>query len=470
MAESRISEEQHAVLRSLLRPDEIMTPESPDFKSSAQTWASQKQMNPSLVVRPTSVESLSKVLAYLYPSGLDIGIYGQGFMSASAKDVLINTSAFDDFHFDKHSELVTIGAGQAWSKVYENLGEVAPEYGIVGARTPCVGVAGTIVSGGFSWLSGEYGCISDPANMLDAKVVKYDGSVVWASAEPELLWALRGGGGGFGVLVQVVLRVFPYPQEIWSGPILVPRERLEQVAEGIATFLSQPLDPKITMFLYIVRRRLLESIGTDSDMLVIHAFDALGEAHGRKHFQWALDIPGAIDKTKINTLAGVANLQDKAHIVKGSMKQFWAPLLVKEMSAETIVKTVKWSEEIRELDESLGDCTYIIFELLSSREPGGPISNCAWPRPAGFKHILLLGTGCPGDSGPVKEKLARDLACQAAYRVLGEGADFHYLPNGFEDFHDARKTWGPHFAQLQTARNHYDPKNKFKGAINVDDA
>lgn len=42
---------------------------------------------------------------------------------------------------------------------------------VVGARTPCVGVVGTIISGGFSWLSGEYGCISDPANMLDVKVV-----------------------------------------------------------------------------------------------------------------------------------------------------------------------------------------------------------------------------------------------------------------------------------------------------------
>lgn len=61
-----------------------------------------------------------------------------------------------------------------------------------------MGIAGTIVTGGLSWLSAEYGCISDPANMLDVKVVKYDGSVVWASTEPDLLWACRGGGGGFG--------------------------------------------------------------------------------------------------------------------------------------------------------------------------------------------------------------------------------------------------------------------------------
>lgn len=47
-------------------------------------------------------------------------------------------------------------------------------------------------------MSGGLGCVSDPANFIDAEVVKHDGSVVMASTEPELMWALRGGGGGVG--------------------------------------------------------------------------------------------------------------------------------------------------------------------------------------------------------------------------------------------------------------------------------
>ena len=61
-----------------------------------------------------------------------------------------------------------------------------------------IGIGGSTLCGGFSWLSGEYGCASDPQNMLDAQVVKLDGSVVWASTEPDLMWALRGAGAGFG--------------------------------------------------------------------------------------------------------------------------------------------------------------------------------------------------------------------------------------------------------------------------------
>ncbi|RAK90233.1 FAD binding domain-containing protein [Aspergillus costaricaensis CBS 115574] len=465
MAEPCTVKDHLKMLESFLSPGEIIRPTSPDYQSKVETWAAQKQLNPHIVLRPTTVDSLSKAIAYLYSTNLDFAIYGHGFMSASASDVLVNMSAFNGFHLDRNSELATVGAGQTWSDVYRKLNEVAPEYGIVGARTPCVGVAGTIISGGFSWLSREYGCISDPANMLDAKVVKYDGSVVWASSEPDLLWALRGGGGGFGVVVEVVLRVFPYPQNIWAGPILIPREQLEVTADEIARFVSRPLDPKISMFLYVVKKRLLKSIGADSDMLVLHVFDACGEAHGRVNFQWALNIPGAIDQTKVTTFAGVADLQDKVHIAKGTMKQFWSPLLLRELSKDTIINAVHWSEDIGKLDESLSDCTYLIFELLCSRDPAGGVASCAWPRPQGVKHILLMGPGCPADAGCDHEDLVRDLAIKAGSRVLGENADLNYLPNGYEKFYDAEKIWRPHFAQLQNLRRRYDPLGRFKGAV-----
>ncbi|KAJ0417906.1 FAD binding domain-containing protein [Aspergillus carlsbadensis] len=467
MAESEIETQLHA-LRSLLQSNEILTPDSPGYSSHSQTWAVQKQLAPRLVVKPTSVETLSKVIAHLYSTTLDFAIYGHGCMSTSAKDVLVNTSAFNDFHFDPHSESVTVGAGQTWADVYRKMEEEAPGYGVVGARTPSVGVAGTIVTGGISWLSNEHGCISDPANMLDAKVVKYDGSVVWASSEPELLWALRGGGGGFCVIVSVVLRVFPYPQDIWAGPILVPRGQLEQVANGLMGFLAREPDPKVTMFLYVLKKKLLASLGNiDSDMLVIHAYDANGEAHGRECFRWALDIPGAIDQTSVTTFAGIAKLQDKVDTAKGTMKQIFVPLVLQDLPKEIIINAIKWFEDLEGVDESIANCTYLIFEGLCCRDPAGSNDNVAWPRPPGGKHVLLLGPGCPADAGPDKEKLMRDLAIEAPSKVLGKDAEINYLPNGYEEYLDPKLFWGSHLAKLQTLRKKYDPKDRLKGAIKL---
>ncbi|OJJ06521.1 hypothetical protein ASPVEDRAFT_45890 [Aspergillus versicolor CBS 583.65] len=458
-------------LRSLLSSDELISPDSPDYIESSKTWAAQKQCNPRLVVRPTSVESLSKTIAHLYSTNLDFAIYGQGFMSASAKDVLVNISCFDEFLLDKSSMSVTVGAGQTWDQVYQRLEKEAPEYGIVGARTPSVGVGGTILNGGWSWLSGEFGCISDPINFLDAKVVKYDGSVVWASSEPDLMWALRGGGGGVGVLVSAVLRVFPYPQDIWTGAILVPSEHLEQVAEGVSNFASHESDPKVTMFLYVLKEKVLKSIAPEakSDMMVIHAFDANGEAHGRESFKWALDIPGAIDQTKMSTLAGVADLQKTVSSVKQTMAQYWAPFVLPDITKEVVIKSVKWVEAIKDIDEAVADSTYLIFEVFCTRDPPGPISEVAWPRPAGSKHILLFGPGCPAAEIQEKAALARQLATEIPTAVLGSDEEVYILPNGAEDYHDPRKIWGQHFDKLQTVRKRYDPQCRFRAPVECKD-
>ncbi|KAI9375116.1 hypothetical protein BJX61DRAFT_550171 [Aspergillus egyptiacus] len=456
-----------STLHSLLLPDERIPPGHADYTRYSATWASQKQQHPRLIVRPKTAESLARTIAYLYSTDLDFAIYGHGFMSTSAKDVLVNISAFDDFHLDEVSECVTVGAGQTWMQVYQKLENVAPGFAIVGARTPCVGVGGTIISGGFSYLSYEHGCISDPENLLDARVIKYDGSIVWASAEPELLWALRGGGGGFGVIIQIVIRAFKYPRHIWAGPILVPREKLDEVATGIERFVSRPVDAKVTMLLYIVKKRVLESMKADEDknMLLLHVFDANGEEHGRSVFQWALDIPGAVDQTRVMSLVEVVGLQDKIDTLKGSMRQFWAPICFKSITKDTVLRTVKWHDGLERIDPSLADCSYAILELCNSCDPPTP-SSVAWPRPPGMKHILVLATGCPADA-PEKEKAAHDCAARAAGEILDKDETPWYLPNLLEDFQQREMIWGPHFDKLQALRRKYDPRGRFRGAIPV---
>ena len=89
---------------------------------------------------------------------------------------------------------------------------------VVACRTPCIGIGGSILCGGFSWLSAEYGLTSDPQNLLDAQVVKLDGQVVWAAEEePDLLWALRGAGGSFGG-TSVFYRPIRLPQILCFSP------------------------------------------------------------------------------------------------------------------------------------------------------------------------------------------------------------------------------------------------------------
>ena len=185
-------------LRSLVSASEIIERDAPGYKEQAAPWSIWADKRPPLVVQPTSLESMSKVVKFLYDSDLDFAIRNTGTGSVSADDVILSTHGFKDFKFDKQAETATLGSGYSWGEVDVLMEKNAPGYQVVGARCSWVGVAGSSLVGGLSWLSHEFGMISDPHNLLDMQVVLRDGRVLWASEEPELMWALRGGGGNFG--------------------------------------------------------------------------------------------------------------------------------------------------------------------------------------------------------------------------------------------------------------------------------
>ncbi|KAJ5128630.1 hypothetical protein N7526_006796 [Penicillium atrosanguineum] len=207
-----------------LAPEEIILPDSPDYLKESKTWAVQRNLKPKLVARPKSLESLCKLVAALNRTTLDVCVRSQGYGSSSAKDVLINMTAFDSFEYSIEQKSITIGAGQNWSRVDENIDKHCPGYATLSTRSGFLGVAGTIVYGGLSWASSERGTAARPENLLDAQIVKADGTAVWASTDPDLFWCIRGGGHSFGIVTAVKVRIFKYPKSIFTGRLVYPSD------------------------------------------------------------------------------------------------------------------------------------------------------------------------------------------------------------------------------------------------------
>lgn len=114
--------------RAVLAPDEIIEPSSPQYAKESQVWSAHKNLNPQLVARPQSVESLSKLLKALNETDIEFNVRCGGCGSASTHGVLISMSAFDDFSFNKDEEYVIVGAGQLWRHVDAKVEEQAPGY------------------------------------------------------------------------------------------------------------------------------------------------------------------------------------------------------------------------------------------------------------------------------------------------------------------------------------------------------
>lgn len=272
---------------------------------------------------------------------------------------MVSVRNFKDFEFDRENEVLTIGAGSLWSEYYEQMKATAPEYSVVAAATPFLGVGGSIIAGGFSLMSKEYGCISDPENMLDVEVVKLDGSVVWASSEPDLLWAHRGGYIGLGVVTKIKLRAYKYPQDIWGGSIIIPRTKESEVAHAISLMDHSEA----------VENRVFALLLPMPQVFVVNAFDANGEEQGRKTFGPLLQIEGAMDMTKTMDLAGFAQMQAQAEAQKGRLHQWFNPLALQKLSADLVLKSLEWQRQCA----AQGTQATVMYELW------GTVSTCACP-------------------------------------------------------------------------------------------
>lgn len=121
-------EKDFAQLKSLVSADEIIEQGTPEYVDETTTWSTAKNQHPKLLIRPNSVDHLSKVVAFLNNSDLDFAVRSLGFGNASAKDVLVSLKAFDDFEWDEEKKVVTLGVGQTWVDYYRKMEKVTSDY------------------------------------------------------------------------------------------------------------------------------------------------------------------------------------------------------------------------------------------------------------------------------------------------------------------------------------------------------
>lgn len=182
----------------------------PGYRLAATLWNRAIQIWPSMIIRPKTYADAALALSTLYTLSIPVRIMGGrhsygGYCSHAG--VVIDSSLLKSIEIDWQNETITMQAGVIWSEVYAKLN--GSEYVIIGGLCPTVGVVGYTCGGGYNSLfSRSYGLGSD--NVLSFKVVTYNGTIVTASAtsNPDLYWALRGGGGGnFGYVLEMTHKI-----------------------------------------------------------------------------------------------------------------------------------------------------------------------------------------------------------------------------------------------------------------------
>lgn len=223
---------------------EVLVPGDGPYESARALWNAMIDRRPAVIARCRTSGDVVRALGFAKDQGLALAVRGGGHNIAGLATVegglVVDLSAMKAARVDPAARLATIEGGAT-------LADLDAATQVHGLATPVginstTGIAGLTLGGGFGWLSRKHGMTVD--NLESAEVVTAAGEVVRASAtdHPDLFWALRGGGGNFGVVTRFDFRLHPVGPGVLSGLVVYPQSEARSVLRQYREFVAAAPD------------------------------------------------------------------------------------------------------------------------------------------------------------------------------------------------------------------------------------
>ncbi|MGQ0805697.1 MAG: FAD-binding oxidoreductase [Actinomycetota bacterium] len=223
---------------------ELITAHHADYDTARAVWNGTIDRRPGLIARCSGTADVALAVRFARDHDLEIAVRGGGHNVAGTAvcddGIVVDLSAMRAVWVDPDGPTAWVQGGALWGDVdHESQAHgLATTGGIVGHT----GVAGLTLGGGIGWLMRKHGLTID--NLLAAEVVTADGSIVRASADehPDLFWALRGGGGNFGVVTLFRFALHPVGPTVMAGPVLWAADDTTEVLRFYRDFVADAPD------------------------------------------------------------------------------------------------------------------------------------------------------------------------------------------------------------------------------------
>jgi FAD/FMN-containing dehydrogenase len=406
---------------------------------------------PEVILRPLDVDDVVSAVEFARDADLPIAVRGGGHSVAGHcigdGAAVVDLRLMRSVVVDPDARTATCGGGSLW----EDLDPACLRHGLAtpGGTFGDTGVAGLTLGGGIGHLIGLHGLTLD--NLIGATVVTADGEIVAASdsENAHLFWALRGGGGNFGVVVDFTFRLHPVGQLL--GGVLV--YRLEDAAEVLTTWRALAADApdNLACFALVTRSALSDEEGT---IVSVAYFGDPDE--GYEAIQPLVDGPAPL----ADGLRPMyyAELQEIFGRMPFGLRNYWSGRFLRELPDELIELTAA-----RFADRDVHGT--VLFEPLFGAAVRVPPEATAFAgREAAYNATYVNSWLDPGEDER-KIEIARSYSSQLAPWAIGGG----YINYASESAGDGLETeyGAQRFARLREVKRRYDPVNRFRFNHNI---
>ena len=262
----------------------VIQPLHHNYDHARLAWNRHADQRPAGVVAATTAEDVRQAVAFAAANGLRVAPQGTGHLAAAlpALDdaLLLKTALHDEVEVDPVAMTARIKAGALWEDVADAV--AAHGLAVMHGSSPDVGVMGYVLGGGLSFYARKHGLTASHVKAIE--VVTADGELrrVDAHDDPDLFWALRGGGGNFGVVTAIELGLLPY-SELFAGATFWPVAHAAAVVDAWVEWTrTAPVD--VTTSLRILRLPPVPEVPEPLRAVPVVAVDgvALDDAEGER--------------------------------------------------------------------------------------------------------------------------------------------------------------------------------------------
>jgi hypothetical protein len=458
--EDVMQQESIAELRSQLRGD-LIEPSDVRYEEARKVYNAMISRKPRLIAKCADVADVMTAVRFGHQHDLKVSIRGGGHnaggLGVCDDGLVIDLSLIKYVRVDPTTRMVRVGGGNTWGEVdhaTHAFGLAVPS-GIISTT----GVGGLTLGGGIGHLTRQFGLTID--NLLSADVVLEDGRFVVASARenPDLFWAIRGGGGNFGVVTSFVFQAHPV-QMVCAGPMLWDLEQSADIMKWYREFIVQAPEELNGFFAFITvppGPPFPEELHFKKMCAIVWCYNGPQDKANKILEPLRKFRPPAFEFFAPMPFPMLQGMFDGLYVP--GLQWYWKADFVNELSDEAIALHVKHGSELPTMHSTMH-----LYPINGAAHRAGK-NDTPWNyRNATWSEVIVGVDPDPANSDRITA-WAKNY-WEALHPYGAGGAYINFMMEG-EGEDRIRATYGDNYDRLEQIKDKYDPGNFFRVNQNI---